>query len=90
MLRAGDVAAPRAEDASTQRAETGEKAQLLEAGSYQAGSWQQERRLVIKLGAGSSSAGGRFPFTWPAAILARSSGSSHGENGTSDRLRNGS
>ena len=42
------LAAPLAEQAKEQREETGEKVRLLDEGHYQAGTWRQERRVVIK------------------------------------------
>jgi hypothetical protein len=42
------LAAPLAEQAKEQREETGEKVRLLGEGRYQAGTWRQERRVVIK------------------------------------------
>jgi hypothetical protein len=42
------IAAALAEDAQRQRQETGEKAQLFDEGTYQAGTWKQERRVVYK------------------------------------------
>jgi hypothetical protein len=42
------LAAPLAEQAKEQREETGEKVRLLDEGQYQAGTWRQERRVVIK------------------------------------------
>jgi hypothetical protein len=42
------LAAPLADQAKEQREETGEKVRLLDEGQYQAGTWRQERRVVIK------------------------------------------
>jgi hypothetical protein len=42
------LAAPLTAQAQAQREETGEKVRLLAEGQYQAGTWRQERRVVIK------------------------------------------
>jgi Transposase DDE domain group 1 len=42
------LAAPVADQATQQRAETGEKVRLLDHGMYQAGPWDTERRVVYK------------------------------------------
>jgi len=42
------MAAPLAEQATQERAETGEKVRLFSEGQYQADSWDQERRVVYK------------------------------------------
>jgi hypothetical protein len=42
------LAAPLGNQAQEERATTGEKVRLLAAGSYQAGTWRQERRVVYK------------------------------------------
>jgi Transposase DDE domain group 1 len=42
------MATPLAEQATAQCAKTGEKARLFNEGRYQAGSWRQERRVILK------------------------------------------
>jgi hypothetical protein len=42
------LAAPLAKQAEQRRAETGEKVRLFDEGRYQAGTWDHERRVVIK------------------------------------------
>jgi hypothetical protein len=42
------LAAPLAQEATQQRAETGEKVRLVADGQYQAGSWDHERRVIYK------------------------------------------
>jgi Transposase DDE domain group 1 len=42
------MAAPLADTATQDRAETGEKVRLFDEGAYQAGTWRQERRVIYK------------------------------------------
>lgn len=46
--RLQEMAAPLAEEATTQRDQTGRKVRLFAEGQYQAGSWEHERRVVYK------------------------------------------
>jgi hypothetical protein len=57
------LAAPLAEHAKQQRAQTGEKVRLLAAGSYQAGSWTHARRVVSKAAALEKGLNTRFVVT---------------------------
>src|SRR5919201_96006 len=57
------LAAPLAEQAKQQRAQTGEKVRLLAAGPYQAGSWPHERRVVYKAEALDKGLNTRFVIT---------------------------
>jgi hypothetical protein len=57
------LAAPLAEQAKQQRAQTGEKMRLLAAGPYQAGSWTHERRVVYKAEALEQGLNTRFVLT---------------------------
>jgi hypothetical protein len=42
------MAAPLADTATHQRAETGEQVRLFDEGAYQAGTWRQERRVIYQ------------------------------------------
>lgn len=42
------IAAPRGEEASRLRTQTGEKARVFAEAQYQAGPWRQERRVIVK------------------------------------------
>jgi hypothetical protein len=57
------LAAPLAEQAKQQRAQTGEKVRLLAAGLYQAGSWTHARRVVYKAEALEKGLNTRFVVT---------------------------
>jgi hypothetical protein len=57
------LAAPLAEQAKQQRAQTGEKVRLLAAGPYQAGSWTHQRRVVYKAEALEKGLNTRFVVT---------------------------
>ena len=57
------LAAPLAEEATQQRAETGEKVRRFAEGSYQAGSWEHERRVVYKAEALEKGLNTRFVVT---------------------------
>lgn len=57
------MAAPLAEQATQQRAETREKVRLFDAGRYQAGSWPHERRVVYKAEALEKGLNTRFVVT---------------------------
>jgi hypothetical protein len=57
------MAAPLAQEAQRQRAETGEKVRLLAEGPYQAGSWKHERRVVYKAEALEKGLNTRFVVT---------------------------
>jgi hypothetical protein len=57
------LAASLAEQVKAQRDETGEKVRLLDEGRYQAGTWQQERRVVIKAEALEKGLNVRFVVT---------------------------
>jgi hypothetical protein len=57
------LAAPLAEEAKQQRAETGEKVRLLAEGQYQAGSWAHQRRVVYKAEALEKGLNTRFVVT---------------------------
>jgi Transposase DDE domain group 1 len=56
-------AASLAEDATQQRAETGEKVRLFDEGAYQAGTWRQERRVIYKAEALEKGLNVRFVVT---------------------------
>jgi hypothetical protein len=57
------MAAPLAEQAKEQRAQTGEKVRLFADGAYQAGTWRQERRVVYKAEALAKGLNVRFVVT---------------------------
>jgi hypothetical protein len=57
------MAAPLAQEAKRQRAETGEKVRLFDEGQYQAGSWPHERRVVYKAEALEKGVNTRFVVT---------------------------
>ena len=57
------MATPLAAEAKQQRADSGEKVRLFDEGSYQAGTWQQERRVVSKAEAVDKGLNGRFVVT---------------------------
>jgi hypothetical protein len=61
--RLNGMAVPLAEEATHQRAETGEKVRLFAEGQYQAGSWSQERRVVYKAEALEKGLNVRFVVT---------------------------
>jgi hypothetical protein len=61
--RLAALAAPLAEQAKQQRAQTGEKVRLLAAGPYQAGSWPHARRVVYKAEALEKGLNTRFVVT---------------------------
>lgn len=57
------LAAPLAAEAQQQRAETGQKVRLFAAGSYQADSWEHERRVIYKAEALEKGLNTRFVVT---------------------------
>ena len=57
------MAAPLAEQAKEQWAQTGEKVRLVADGAYQAGTWRQERRVVYKAEALAKGLNVRFVVT---------------------------
>lgn len=61
--RLKQVAAPLGEEAAQHRTETGEKARLFAENQYQAGTWRQERRVIVKAEALEKGLNLRFVIT---------------------------